>query len=220
MFSQVGGLVDYSGLLKEKHKNKFAYCTQILSYSHELPLRSHSVDCALIVKALYRFSEGLLYSWKNLKSSLIEIFKNMGISNLREKEYQLLSIIAYSILTINEANRVAKEIVVIPDEKLIEEHLIKLLRVYAKATNNKISIDEVKYPTWSLEKNGKIYEEKHWLDNTTHSIIFLKSENYKPMNKDMLVGIFQILYSYEDSRFKEILKLLSRRGINYCISSY
>jgi hypothetical protein len=133
----------------------------------------------------------------------------MGISNLREKEYQLLSIIAYSILTINEANRVAKEIVVIPDEKLIEEHLIKLLRVYAKATNSEISIDELKYPTWSLE-NGKTYEEKHWLDNTAHSIIFLKSENYKPLNKDMLVGIFQILYSYEDSRFKEILKLLSR----------
>jgi len=214
-FNQIGGIKEYSEflitLLGYKPSNLFTIC----GVAHALPLASKSVDYILLVKTLFKLTDGALNSWEKMKNSLIEKFREIGIDSLTENEYKQLTILAYELLVLEEARRVSKEgIVIIPESKVLEEDLEEELKIYSELAGCQFRSVIVKKPTWSVRLKERNEEIDHWQDNSTYKIYILELEvgNPKPLNKEMLIEYLKRRKATGSSYFKSLCSKLFQAG--------
>jgi hypothetical protein len=151
-------------------------------------LNTKSVDYVLLFKTISKLTDGAMANWDKMKNSIIERFKKLGILWLDEDDYKKLTILAYSLLVIDEAARIARRgIIIVPESEMEVKDLIEELRLYCEVKKIPMEVLHVESPTWSIRSEGKIKEVGHWQDNKTRVVIYLKTENYKPLTKELVL---------------------------------
>jgi len=212
-FNQIGGIKEYTkfliALLGYKPSNLFTIC----GVAHALPLASKSVDYVLLVKTLFKLTDGALNTWKKMKNSIIEKFREIGIDSLTENECKQLTILAYGLLVLDEARRVSKEgIAIIPEGKVLEEDMEEELKMYSELAGCRFRSVVVKRPTWSVRLKEENEEIGHWQDNSSFKIIYLEVKNSKSLNKEMLIEYLKRRKATGSSYFKSLCSKLFQAG--------
>jgi hypothetical protein len=187
-FYQIGGLEEY-----RKRIIRFCGCTPhnlitICAFAHDIPLNTKSVDYVLLFKTLSKLTDGAMANWDKMKKSIIERFKKLGIVELDEDDYKRLTILAYSLLVVEEAARIARRgIIIVPESEMEVKDLIEELQACCNVKNISMEVLYVESPTWSIRSEKGTEEVGHWQDNKTKVVIYLKTENYKPLSREGLI---------------------------------
>jgi hypothetical protein len=187
-FYQIGGLEEYIKRIGIFFDYLPPNLITICAFAHDLPLNTKSVGYVLLFKTLSKLTDGAMANWDKMKNSIIERFKKLGILGLDEDDYKKLTILAYSLLVLEEAARIARRgIIIVPESEMEVKDLIEELQLYCKVKKIPMEVLYVESPTWSIRSESKIKEVGHWQDNKTKVVIYLKTENYKPLSREGLI---------------------------------
>jgi hypothetical protein len=208
-FNQRGGIMEYFREMKKFLAEIPGNILAINSLAHQLPLNSKSSDNILLVKTLWKFADGALNSWDKIKYSIIDKYKEIGISYLNESDYKKLTILTYTLIVLEEARRVARKgIAIIPEASLIEENMIRDLQIYSVITGSEFSVLKVKEPSWTIIENGREIEAKHWQDNSSRTIIYLQASNFAQLSRNEIIEYLKRMGSCSSIYFVDLCRKL------------
>jgi len=187
-FNQRGGIMEYFRKMKKFLDEMPGNIIAINSLAHQLPLKSKSSDNILFVKTLWKLVDGALNSWGKIKYSIIDKYKEIGISYLNESDYRKLLILTYPLIVLEESRRVGRKgIAIIPEASLVYENMIRNLQIYSEITGSKFFVLKVRRPTWTIIENGIEREVEHWQDNSSRNMIYIQTTNSAYLSRNEII---------------------------------
>jgi hypothetical protein len=208
-FYQIGGIEEYTQKMKKVFGEIPSNILAINSLAHQLPLKSKSTDNILFVKTLWKLTDGALNIWDKIKYSIIDKYKEIGISYLDESDYKKLTILTYPLILLEEARRVGRKgIPIIPEASLIEENMIRNLQIYSEITGSKFFVLKVRKPTWTIIENGIERELEHWQDNSSRSMIYIQTSNSAYLSRNEVIEYLKSTNSCDNISFIDLCRKL------------